>query len=306
VKYKKGKENMVADALSRRYVLLNQLEAKVPGLESLKELYCTDHVFSEPYAKCKDGKGWERYHVHDGFLFRANKLCVPTSSVRPLLLQESHAGGLMGHFGREKTLELLADHFYWPKMRKDVERFVQRCVTCDKAKSKLNPHGLYTPLPVSNAPWEDISMDFVLGLPRTKRGRDLVFVVVDRFSKMAHFIPCHKTDDASHVVDLFFREIVRLHGMPRTIVSDRDVKFELLLEDLVGKAGNKVAVFNNMSSSNRWPNKGGEPYTLSIASDNDQEEFEGVGRVLTARGVRLQQSNSLFYQHVSIRGGLWV
>jgi hypothetical protein len=174
---------------------------------------------------CKDGKGWEKYHIHDGFLFRANKLCVPNSSVRLLLLQKSHGGGLTGHFGQKKTYDMLSDNFYWPKLRRDVIRFVERCVTCHKAKSKLNPHGLYTPLPAPKIPWEDISMDFVLGLPRTQKKRDSIFVVVDRFSKMAHFIPCNKSDDASHVANLFFKEILRLHGMPKTIVSDRDVKF---------------------------------------------------------------------------------
>ena len=110
-------------------------------------------------------------------------------------------------------------------MRKDVERIVGGCGVCHKAKSWVNPNGLYTPLPIPNQPWVDIFMDFVLGLPRSKRGYDSIFVVVDKFSKMVHFIACHKTDDALHIADLFFKEVVRLHVIPRTIVSDRDVKF---------------------------------------------------------------------------------
>jgi hypothetical protein len=120
---------------------------------------------------------------------------------------------------------VLAAHFFWQKIRRDVERYVSQCTTSNKTKSQLNPHGLYMPLPILSVPWDDIFMDFVLGLPRTKRRRDSIFMVVDHFSKMAHFISCHKSDNASYVANLFFSDIVCLHGVPNTIVSDRDAKF---------------------------------------------------------------------------------
>nr|KYP36971.1 Transposon Ty3-I Gag-Pol polyprotein [Cajanus cajan] len=110
-------------------------------------------------------------------------------------------------------------------MRRDVERFCSRCIAYLQAKSKVMPHGSYTPLPVANSPWVDISMDFILGLPRTQGGIDSIFVIVDRFSKITHFIPCHEIDDACNIARLFFKEVVKLHGLPKIIVSDRDTKF---------------------------------------------------------------------------------
>jgi hypothetical protein len=151
--------------------LLSQLDAKILGLESIKDIFATISYFAEPYSKCCGGKGWEKLYLHDGFLFQANKLCIPYCSVRILLVQEAHAGGLVGHFGAKKIEQVLANNFFWPKMRRDVEKHVLCYETYHKAKSCLNSHGLYTPLPIPSVPWEDISVDFILGLPRTKRGR---------------------------------------------------------------------------------------------------------------------------------------
>jgi len=131
----------------------------------------------------------------------------------------------MGHFGVEKTLDTFHEHFFWPHVHKYVHNFCDKCTSCRKAKSKVQPHGLYTPLPIPDMPWVDISMDIILGLPKTSKGMDFIFVVVDHFSKMAHFIQCHKIHDACHIANLFFKEVIRLHGLPRSIVSDRFSKF---------------------------------------------------------------------------------
>jgi hypothetical protein len=152
IKRKKGKDNVIADALSRRYTMLSQLDHKISGLESLKELYATDFDFKDAYEKCREGRTWKKYVLHDGLLYRANKLCVPASSVHLLFLQEAHGGGLMVHFGVKKTKDVLAAHFFWPKMRRDVECYVSQCTTCTKAMSELNPHHLYIPLPISSVP----------------------------------------------------------------------------------------------------------------------------------------------------------
>ena len=109
-------------------------------------------------------------------------------------------------------------------MYKDVQKFVKSCGVFQVAKGVSQNTRLYTPIVVPEKPWTDISMDFVLWLPKTSKGFDSIFVVVDRFSKMAHFIPCKKTFDVVQIAYIFFKEIVRFHGLLRSIVSNKDSK----------------------------------------------------------------------------------
>jgi hypothetical protein len=230
IKHISGTANKVVDALSRKCLILQEFRVKTLGFDSLKDMYRDDPDFKDAYEACenpvlRDRSQWIEYLIQDGLLFKGNQLCIPKSSMRENLLKEKHSGGLAGHFGHEKTFAQLNNLYYWPGMRTDVKKFVNKCRICQHAKGKRQNTGLYQPLPVPERPWDAVSMDFVLGLPRTQRGCDSIFVVVDRFSKMAHFIPCQKTSDATHIANLFFKEVVRLHGLPRSIVSDRDTKF---------------------------------------------------------------------------------
>ena len=115
--------------------------------------------------------------------------------------------------------------FFLPRLKTNVAKICELFRVCQLAKGQKKNTGLYKPLPIPHAPWQDLNMDFVLGLPKATRRVDSIFVVVDRFSKMAHFILCSNTANARKIATVFFEKIVRLHGLPKTIVSDRDTKF---------------------------------------------------------------------------------
>ncbi|PKI46756.1 hypothetical protein CRG98_032853, partial [Punica granatum] len=156
IKYKQRNINVVADALSRRCALISLMNAKLLGFELIKSQYVDDPYFSPIRLACDKG-AVDGYYLHDGYLYKLGKLCIPSGSVRELIVREAHAGGLAGHFGEKKTLKMVKEHFYWPKMIRDVHRIIEWCITCKKAKSKEAPHGLYMPMPVPDQPWIDLS-----------------------------------------------------------------------------------------------------------------------------------------------------
>ncbi|XP_052483283.1 uncharacterized protein LOC128037043 [Gossypium raimondii] len=123
-----GKDNVVADALSRRYVLLSYLDSHLIGFAYIRELYSDDHDFCDKYNACEKGADGKFYR-HDGYLFKENRICIPQGSMRDILIREAHEGGLMGHFRVTKTLHTLKEHLFWPKMRRTLNAIVN-AVTC--------------------------------------------------------------------------------------------------------------------------------------------------------------------------------
>ena len=111
-------------------------------------------------------------------------------------------------------------------MKREVAEYVAQCFTCQKVKAiHQHPAGLLQPIPIPEWKWETITMDFITGLPRTKKQNDSIMVVVDKLSKTSHFIPVKSTYKAVNIVDIFMKEIFRLHGIPKIVITDRDAKF---------------------------------------------------------------------------------
>lgn len=130
-----------------------------------------------------------------------------------------------GHEGIQKSLHRLRPDFHLSQARAALQDYIRVCMVCQRNKTEqLHPAGLLQPLAVPSHVWEDISMDFIEGLPKVG-GKSVILTVVDRFSKYAHFIPLAHSYTAESVTKAFFADIVRLHGVPASIVSDRDVVF---------------------------------------------------------------------------------
>ncbi|GJP79146.1 hypothetical protein CLOP_g9391 [Closterium sp. NIES-67] len=153
---------------------------------------------------------------------RSTKIWVPNyPPLRQLLLEEYHDALYAGHFGSNKTLTGIAKHYYWPHLAEDDQEFVTSCDTCQRMKSsKQKKARLLQPLPVPEQPWQVVSLDFITGLPPTINGCDAILVVIDKFSKMRHFIPTHTTARTEETPQLFVRYTISQHGIPTTLISD--------------------------------------------------------------------------------------
>jgi transposase InsO family protein/predicted aspartyl protease len=164
--------------------------------------------------------------ARDGRLYYRDRLFIPEyEELHLYLLQQNHDVPSAGHCGQAKTFELLSRGYIWFGMRRDVKRYIRNCHVCQRSRTpRHKPSGVLHPLSVPSQPWVSISMDFVTGLPWSS-GFDAIWVVVDRLTKMRHFIPCRTTTSAQDLADMFITDIFRLHGLPDNIVSDRGTQF---------------------------------------------------------------------------------
>ncbi|KAJ0494407.1 putative nucleotidyltransferase, Ribonuclease H [Helianthus annuus] len=163
----------------------------------------------------------------NGALYFINRIWIPHfGGLRDLILDEAHKFKYSIYPGTDKMYHDLKEFYWWPNIKGDIATYVGKCLTCAKVKAEYQkPSRLLQQPEIPNWKWEHISMDFVTKLPRTSSGHDMIWVIVDRLTKSAHFLPIREKDSTEKLAKIYLREIVARHGVPLSIISDRDGRF---------------------------------------------------------------------------------
>ena len=179
------------------------------------------------YDDVKSGKIKDLNCDNKRILKFRNRLYEPNvGDLRRELMEEAHCSAYAMHPRSMKMYRTIKGNYWWKGMKGDIAKFVSQCLTCQQIKAEhKHPAGLLQSLPIPEWKWEHITMDFVVGLPRTQQGNDAVWVIVDRLIKSAHFIPVKISHNLNKLAELYVKEVIRLHGMPVSIISDRDPRF---------------------------------------------------------------------------------
>jgi transposase InsO family protein len=250
IEYRPGRLQEQADALSRRsdytpdsatktssnfQLLLKPQNISTiqpfqnePALVLFPQLL--DHLLHDSYYNSTvtkmDSVPLSGYTLRNNLLFRYDKLYIPECSYRLDIIKNRHDSLSAGHYGSRKTIELITRDYWWPKLDQFVKDYISTCGECLRSKSSRHlPYGPLNPLPTASAPWQIVTLDFVVKLPLSNN-HDSILVVVDTFTKMAHFIPVKETITAEQTAKTYLAHIFKLHGAPRTIISDRGPHFK--------------------------------------------------------------------------------
>lgn len=252
--YHPGKANKVADALSRKIstqllaiqVLSIPLQRSIinEGIEIVTGQLGTLTLQPTLIDQIRDDQGidpkllkirqeleegnYPNFSIsNSGLLTFKDRVCLPNNeSIIRQVMTEAHNTPYTVHPGTTKMYRDLKEKFWWPGMKRSITEYVSKCLTCQKVKAEhQRPAGELQPLEIPEWKWEQIAMDFVVGLPKTTKGHDSIWVIIDRLTKSAHFIHVRTTNTMEQLAETYIREIVRLHGIPKSIVSDRDSKF---------------------------------------------------------------------------------